>query len=1198
MQIKQMFEKKIDRPITGVIKVGQILEDNKEQELSEYVVTRELSKHFREFFGNYASSIHNQTDEMGVWISGFFGSGKSHFLKILSYILDNEEVDGKKAIEYFRGKEAISGDSMVMADMELACHTPTKAILFNVDSKASASAKSDSNAIVNVFNRVFNEKLGYDGANPALADLERDLDYAGRYQEFQDAYKSAIGKEWADDRSKFRIKRGKVVDVLVNMGFMDKVSAEIWAKESTSDNYKLASEDFAKRVAAYIEATGNRVVFLADEIGQFIANDSHLMLNLQTITEDLGTYCNGKAWVIVTAQEDIDSMVADIADRQNDFSKIQGRFKTRLSLSSVNADEVIRERILKKNSVGRETLEALYDSKEMQIQNVVDFKDATDQKKFTSAKEFAEIYPFLPYQFTLLSQVLNAIRLNSSSGKHLSEGERSMLGASQQAVISVMNKQDGALVPFYRFYDDLVKFLDHTHAIVISRAEENNVLNPNKEQDNFTVNVLKTLFLLKYVSNIPLTSGNIASLMVNDIGADRIALKLKVEESLRLLEKEQLITKSQDRYEFLTDEEQDIERAIRQRHISQGTVMDDILKEIQNSIYTVTRYRVAKYNGQYTFPFNFTVDKQQSSRNNAGNEICLHIITPRYEDGTDDTQMAILTGGAREVVLRLPKDSMIYYQEMLNFRQIKDYLRYVEDSKKGRSTVIRASKNEQADCSRDAAISQLRDAIGNADVFVNGGIPRGITTHDPVTKINEAMERLCSNVYMYLDYIEKPKTDQDIRSLFKGIVGKSALVLDDVASDNQKAKDEIYKYIVNNSDSHYSVSLRSLDEKYGKAPYGYNESDIHWMLASLFCDGRITPSFNKEILTLYNRTADELGSYFAGKKYIDQLLFKAKKPVSQVAVNAVKEVSKQLFQRTETTTDTDKLMANFKESASKRKNECQDILIECNATRGLPGKTALTQAITDLTAIETLKDSDSFYENVKNKKGDFLDLANDLLPVITFYKTSSSQKSIFIDKGLKALDLYDSSKEYITDADIKKTIESIRKIVEMPKPYEDIKRLPELYNAFSKKYVLILENIYKTISPAIEQDQGKVLSALEGKYYEDQFMDDVKKDFTNLKDRAKTENNIANLWGLKSKADSVCQIYLNKFNAMPAKQENGNDLIVPESPEKTVKTVMASLITSATWTITNENDLDQYITTFRRQIASLLNDADEVEIKF
>ena len=105
MRIYDMFAKKIDRPITGVIKVGQIADSDKKQELEEYVVTRELTKHFRDFFENYSKSIDTPTDEMGVWISGFFGSGKSHFLKILSYILDNTVVDGKHAIDYFKEKE-------------------------------------------------------------------------------------------------------------------------------------------------------------------------------------------------------------------------------------------------------------------------------------------------------------------------------------------------------------------------------------------------------------------------------------------------------------------------------------------------------------------------------------------------------------------------------------------------------------------------------------------------------------------------------------------------------------------------------------------------------------------------------------------------------------------------------------------------------------------------------------------------------------------------------------------------------------------------------------------------------------------------------------------------------------------------------------------------------------------------------------
>ena len=73
------------------------------------------------------------------------------------------------------------------------------------------------------------------------------------------------------------------------------------------------------------------------------------MLSLQTITENLGTACGGRAWVVVTSQEDIDAILGEVrASKANDFSKIQGRFKTRLSLSSGNVDEVIQKRLLAK----------------------------------------------------------------------------------------------------------------------------------------------------------------------------------------------------------------------------------------------------------------------------------------------------------------------------------------------------------------------------------------------------------------------------------------------------------------------------------------------------------------------------------------------------------------------------------------------------------------------------------------------------------------------------------------------------------------------------------------------------------------------------------------------------------------------------------------------------------------------------------
>lgn len=102
MVIQNMFVEDINRKINGVVKVDE--DENKvlEQELNEYVITRELKRHFADFFNTYAEAFDEPTADTGVWISGFFGSGKSHFLKMLSYLLENKEVNGIRTVERFR----------------------------------------------------------------------------------------------------------------------------------------------------------------------------------------------------------------------------------------------------------------------------------------------------------------------------------------------------------------------------------------------------------------------------------------------------------------------------------------------------------------------------------------------------------------------------------------------------------------------------------------------------------------------------------------------------------------------------------------------------------------------------------------------------------------------------------------------------------------------------------------------------------------------------------------------------------------------------------------------------------------------------------------------------------------------------------------------------------------------------------------
>ena len=495
MQIKDMFRKKIDREIQGVIIVGQGEETNVAQELEEYVVTRELQRHFADFFAAYKKGIQGTTPKMGVWISGFFGSGKSHFLKILSYLLQNKQVGDKHAIDYFIEDQKIA-NQMVLADMQLAANTPSDVILFNIDSKSDSNGRENKDAIVNVFLKVFNEMQGFCGSMPHLADLECRLSEEKRFEEFKEKFEEEYGDPWESSRQDFDFIQDSVVDVLSDMDFMSESAARNWCEKAT-ESYQISIEDFAKRVKSYIDKKGNNhhVVFLVDEIGQYIGDDSKLMLNLQTVAED-----------------------------------------------------------------------------------------------------FAEVYPFVPYQFNLLASVLTSVRTHGASGKHLSEGERSMLALFKESAMQLMDDEMGAIVPFYRFYDALENFLDHSHSSVIIRAYDNSYINPEKKKkDVFAINVLKTLFLIKYVLEIEANVDNIASLMITSIDDDRISLKAQVENALKVLMRQMLIQKNGSIYVFLTDEEQEINNEIEKENVEMPEVITKIAEMIYEDIFSSKKYQYPSF---------------------------------------------------------------------------------------------------------------------------------------------------------------------------------------------------------------------------------------------------------------------------------------------------------------------------------------------------------------------------------------------------------------------------------------------------------------------------------------------------------------------------------------------------------------------------------------------------------------------------
>ena len=237
---------------------------------------------------------------------------------------------------------------MLLGDIKRAVASKTDVILFNIDSKADT--KSGRDAILSVFLKVLNEMQGYCPEHPHIAHMERYLDEKGTLETFHNAFRDASGTEWIEERDAYHFHRDEVVEAWSAATGQSQEAAEKWL-DGAEESFSLSIENFCTWVKAYLDKQGpeHRLIFLVDEVGQFIGTDTHLMLNLQTITENLGTTCQGRAWVVVTSQEDIDAVLGEMkTSAANDFSKIQGRFKTRLSLSSANVDEVIQERLLAK----------------------------------------------------------------------------------------------------------------------------------------------------------------------------------------------------------------------------------------------------------------------------------------------------------------------------------------------------------------------------------------------------------------------------------------------------------------------------------------------------------------------------------------------------------------------------------------------------------------------------------------------------------------------------------------------------------------------------------------------------------------------------------------------------------------------------------------------------------------------------------
>ncbi len=1055
--LKDLFVKDIDRDINGVIQAGQVSDSQVAQELDEYVVTEELADHLLDFLRHYTNSYQKPTDKMGVWISGFFGSGKSHFLKILSYLLGQRSVLGKAPLDYFRDKPLTP--ELLRLVQEVSEHR-AEALLFNIESKTAVGNRNQRQSVVEVFLRVFNESLGYSDTL-WIAEIEHTLAREEKMTEFTDAVYRITGTEWSAVRDTLALKQGPFVQALKEIGY-DDVSAQSFFK-TMQQTFEVSPDNFAKRMAEHCRKQGPeyRLLFLVDEIGQYIGDDRKLMLNLQTVVEDLGRYGQGQVWVVVTSQESIDT-VTDVRDY--DFSKIQGRFRTRVNLSSTNTDDVIKWRILQKTDEATARLRVLYDQQEQSLRNMLSFDTLAMKAGFSSSEEFAVSYPFQPYQFELLQRVFEKVRKQGEAGKSLSHGERSLLNAFQEALQQLDRARDvGALSTFAQFYDTIETFLDGPVKSTVRRASGRSELGAKDVQ------VLKALYLIKNLSEMPATVANVTTLMIDGMEAVRRDVEQQVRASLDRLVLYHLISQNADAtFTFLSDEEQEINREIASVRIDPVQLATKLGQMFFSDICP------PKYRAEGGRDFEFSKRFDSYTHGVPSHSLTLHVVS---DESPDRAQLlSILTG---TLVMALPIEHTGYRDAMEQSLKIAQYTRKdlttLSDSQKR----IVLAKRDEIVSFENKARTLLRDACQNAAFYVLG---QGETYNGEAgSQISRAMDKLVANTYTHLSYIDTP---MDMNNEAKKIAALALFGAEGStthARRNELALGALTRYLEERERQQVPVTVDDLIAHYNAPPYGWMDRDTVGLVAVLLHDGQLKlthmgdplsgddPKFTDKVLKAVER-----------KKVIVKLL----REVPPDVQSRVRRVLVEHFEQAPAAYDSYEALDQFVRAQIEDRMAdplrlVRDRQGQNDASFPYPGAAQAQRLQGQVNSLLAPRDTEAFVQTFLTAEPDLEDWISQIRQLNNFFSKSPIEQ---FDKAVSFLAEHRSDWAFVTDmAEIMAKKGQIESILRSDSPYKRIPELPGLIHDLGMAFERVLTEKRAQYRPKIEEARAAV-AALGGLY--------------------------------------------------------------------------------------------------------------------
>lgn len=852
--IKELFDssKDINRRIESVVTFADNSEENLKNEINEYVVTDKLHDNYEKVIEELESAFRNSSNEVGVWVSGFYGSGKSSFAKYLGYSFQQSlKVDGISFGEKLMNR--VGDNALKTLHRAVIQKYDPLVILIDLTTEATAGITS---TVSDIMYYETLKLIGIKATDPKLMDFVSILQEEGKYEQFCNRVE-AEGKDWETIQSK------KLIANKYAAKFAPVVLPEYFSSPEEYNSIKVESveneTDRFKRLCSLVKQKWNkdRIIYVLDEVGQYVAASEELIRSMQGTMQILKSQFKGNVWLIATAQQTLTEDNPQAQVNSDKLFKLNDRFPIKVDIEADDIKEIITKRLLGKSPKGKEYLTDVFNRNEASIKletRLTNMERSLYMKPITG-ELFANLYPFLPVHIDILLALLQ--KLASRSG---GSGLRSVIRLIRDLLVDghLADCLVGKMATPDLFYDALHTYMEKNQdfrEIVISAKKAIDLFSSNL----LAVKACKTIAMMQLLDDFCLSFDNLCSLLFQQVG--RPLNKPELRALLDEIKDTAGVTLQEidGRFRFMTNAiltVQDERSRINATDSEKFKVMKELVLDILSPAPSVSIY------GSKTI--NATVELCRGRQNPIliqGGDIKMNV---RFVDAGDYEKVhnTLLTESTKVEnkqtmywLCTLPQDIELLLLDVVRSETICNNHRH--DTNKEIQDYLRAQQAD-ADKNRQEITRILRQSQNNSETICKGS-PMLVNGE---TYKTQALKNFAEQVYDKYPLASRSMPTSVVNDLLAyddattlpqslnpfGIVGDNGVI-----NANYAAFAEIKDYIA----SHADANGGQMSDNFSRARYGWSKDTVRYLAALMLKAGMIVVRSGAQSFKMFTKNAAE-----------------------------------------------------------------------------------------------------------------------------------------------------------------------------------------------------------------------------------------------------------------------------------------------------------------------------------------------------